>query len=250
MKASAFFMKYFIIILLLLITTFVNCQVFEVDKTESFFYLTGMTATTFSINHIDVSELNLAKIDKDDIPFFDSFSPTKHDGNLKEWSNNTIYLTMASSALIIADKNCVDNFIVLGKVLLTQDVITKFIKAASQRKRPFVYDDTVSDATKQSRNAQHSFYSGHSSTAFAAATFGYYYYSQKYGKNRWIATLLFGGASATAYLRVASAQHFPSDVVVGAIAGSAISYGICKYHQSDNFNVSISLNKINFCYEF
>ncbi|MBT3168877.1 MAG: phosphatase PAP2 family protein [Candidatus Cloacimonetes bacterium] len=243
-------MKYLILILLLSFSTFVHCQVFEVDKTESFFYLAGMTATTFSINHIDVSALNLAKIDKNDIPFFDSSSPTKYDGNLKEWSNNTIYLTMASSAFIIADKNFVDNFIILGKVLLTQDVITKLSKAATHRKRPFVYDNTVSDATKQSRNAQHSFYSGHSSTAFAAATFGYYYYSQKYGKNAWIATLLFGGASATAYLRVASAQHFPSDVTIGAIAGSAISYGICKYHQSDNFNVSVSLNQVNFCYEF
>ena len=90
----------------------------------------------------------------------------------------------------------------------------------------------------------------HSSTVFAAATCGYYYYFQKYGNNILIGSLLFGSASATAILRVAAAQHFPSDVIVGAVVGSGISYVICKYHQDKKLKLSFGYNSVDISYRF
>jgi len=57
-------------------------------------------------------------------------------------------------------------------------------------------------------------------------------------------------ASASAILRVASAQHFPSDVIVGAIIGSGISYAICKFHHNKKVKLSIGINSVDISYKF
>jgi len=68
--------------------------------------------------------------------------------------------------------------------------------------------------------------------------------------NLLIGSLLFGSASATAILRVAAAQHFPSDVLVGAVVGSGISYVICKYHQNMKLKLSFGFNSVEISYRF
>jgi membrane-associated phospholipid phosphatase len=134
--------------------------------------------------------------------------------------------------------------------MLAQSAICKWTKTFSHRFRPFVYDDAISLTKKVQRNSQHSFYSMHSSTVFSAATCGYFYYYQNYGHNILAGSLLFGSASATAILRVASAQHFPSDVIVGAVVGSSISYLICKYHHNKKLKLSFGFNSVDISYKF
>jgi len=199
----------------------------------------------------ELNENDINSLSKNDVPFFDGIAFRPYSAKLKDWSDYTIYLTIGSTVFLVYDKSYFkDNLIVLGEILLTQSAIGKWTKTLTHRKRPFVYDENISLEKKFARNSQHSFYSMHSSTAFAAATFGYYYYLDNYGKNYFIASLLFGSATATAYLRVASANHFPSDVVVGAIVGSGISYLICKYHHSAKIDWSFGINNIKVSYRF
>ncbi len=250
-------MKTIIILFFIFIFLPLSAQTFEVNKLKSFFFISSALAIDLSNNYFDrqviepFSEEEISNLSKDDIPFFDrwiSFSP---DAKLKDWSDYSVYLTIGSTIYLVYDEEYIlDNLIVYSEILITQSAIAKWIKTITRRKRPFVYDNDVSPGKKQARNSQHSFYAMHSSTAFASATFGYYYYYDNYGANLPIAVLLFGSATVTAALRVASAQHFPSDAVMGAIIGSGISYFICKYHHSEKISVNFNFESIDLSYRF
>jgi membrane-associated phospholipid phosphatase len=79
-----------------------------------------------------------------------------------------------------------------------------------------------------------SFYSGHTSTAFAMATAYGYLFTARHPRSKWIAPVWILGyayASTTGVLRVAAGKHFWSDVIVGAIAGTAVGLAIPAAHR-------------------
>lgn len=250
-------MKKSIIILIIISAVSLKAQTFQVNKLESLIFMSSALAIDLSNNYFDrqiiepLSEEEIRNLSKDDIPFFDRWIPFSPDAKLKDWSDYSVYLTIVSTFFLVYDEEYfLDNLMVYSEILITQSAVAKWTKTITRRKRPFVYDNDVSLEKQQQRNSQHSFYTMHSSTAFASATFGYYYYYDNYGANLPVAVLLFGSATATAALRVASAQHFPSDAVMGAIIGSGISYFICKYHHSEKISVNFNFESINLSYRF
>jgi hypothetical protein len=78
-----------------------------------------------------------------------------------------------------------------------------------------------------------SFYSGHSSTAFAAAVSGAYLFAEGTRDPEaryllWASEI--GLAAASAMLRVRAGKHYYSDVVVGALVGAGIGIGVPLIH--------------------
>lgn len=249
---------YFIIIILL-IPLILYSYIFSVDKLESLAFLTSALTIDLSNNYFDrqlietPSDLELEALNSDDIPFFDSFGLQPYSKNLKDLSDYAAYITIGSTMFYIYENDkriLLDNLIVFSEILIAQSAIAKWTKTLTHRYRPFVYDDEISNLKKKQRNSQHSFFSMHSSTAFAAATYGYYYYYKNYGNNLFIGSLLFGSAGATAALRVAAGQHFPSDVFIGGLVGSGISYLICKYHHEKNTRITFDHNSIEISFKF
>ncbi len=245
--------------LILLIPILLNSYIFEVDTTESLIFFSSVLALDLSNNYFDrqlikaPTELELNALSQDDVPFFDKIAFQPYSSTLKGYSNYAAYLATGSTIYCLYESDrrvLLNNLLVFSEIMIVQSAIVKWTKTLTHRYRPFVYDEDVSYSKKKQRNSQHSFYSMHSSTVFASATCGYYYYFQKYGHNILIGSLLFGTAGATAILRVAAAQHFPSDVVVGAIVGSGISYVICKYHQNKKLKLSFGYDSIDISYRF
>jgi membrane-associated phospholipid phosphatase len=114
------------------------------------------------------------------------------------------------------------------------------MKYAVRRPRPYTYNPerAIRERYDCSRttDACLSFYSGHSSTAFAAAFSGVLLTNETVAMSAgyralWWGVML-GGASATAQLRVRAGKHFYSDVVVGALVGSAIGIMVPRIHGS------------------
>ena len=95
--------------------------------------------------------------------------------------------------------------------------ITQVSKALIGRERPIMYTDLALEAASETNN-QRSMWSGHTATAFAFAT-GYWLNNPDGDLLPKLAAL--AAAAGVGALRVVSAKHFPSDVVVGAIAGTA-----------------------------
>jgi hypothetical protein len=230
-------MKKLTFFLLIFIPVYLFSQTFQIDYRKSCLYLGGVLALDLFNNYYDrnnnfsLNESEIAKILKSNIPAFDRIALRPMSKNMKDYSDYAVYFTVSSALVLTFDKNeFITNGLVFSEILLTQSMICKWTKTITLRKRPYVYDDNVSLAKKQQRNSQHSFYSSHSSTAFSAATYAYFYHTKKNGKNVPLAIFLYGSATATAVFRVLAANHFPSDVVVGALMGTGISYLICEFH--------------------
>ena len=246
-------------IFILLIPLLLNSYIFKVDKIESLIFISSALTLDLSNNYFDrqlieaPTDLELDALDEDDVPFFDRIGFQPYSAILKDFSDYAAYLAIGSTLFCLYENDnevLLNNLLVFSEIMIAQSAIAKWTKTFSQRYRPYVYDEDVSYDRKKQRNSQHSFYSMHSSTVFAAVTSGYYYYSNNYGHNILIGSLLFGSASATAILRVAAAQHFPSDVIVGAIVGSGISYAICTYHQNKKLKLSFGFDSVDISYKF
>ena len=106
------------------------------------------------------------------------------------------------------------------------------LKYTIKRIRPFKTLENVNTFNSENLDS-YSFPSGHATSAFTLATI----LSLKYQKKE-IAVPLFLWASAIGYARIYNGVHYPSDVIAGAILGSATSYIIYK-----NQNLIFNLNK-------
>jgi membrane-associated phospholipid phosphatase len=110
-------------------------------------------------------------------------------------------------------------------IALNVNQITKF---AFARERPEVHFRSATDrAALRSTEDNLSFYSGHTTFAFALAASTATVASMRRYRLApvvWVAGMLL--ASTTGYLRIAADKHYATDVITGAVAGTAIGVGI------------------------
>ena len=90
-------------------------------------------------------------------------------------------------------------------------------KAIINRNRPVLYSEDAIEA-RESVNSHRSMYSGHTSVSFALGTSYFLSMSHKKGLARSWPLI---SSAAIGAMRLAAAKHFPTDVVVGAVLGSA-----------------------------
>jgi len=116
-------------------------------------------------------------------------------------------------------------------------------KGGIERFRPFVYNPNVPLDKKLSGDAKMSFFSNHTMAAFASAVFISTVYSDYNPDSEWKLYIWAGSllsASIIGYLRYESGMHFPTDILVGAAAGSIVGYAIPWLHREGNKSVSIT----------
>jgi membrane-associated phospholipid phosphatase len=134
--------------------------------------------------------------------------------------------------------------VMYGETMEWFGAATMIAKGTVQRIRPYVYNPNVSMDEKYSLEAQESFFSAHSTIAFASAVFVSTVYSEYYPDSKWKPYIWTGSllaASAVGYLRYAAGQHYPSDILVGAIVGSAIGYTIPWLHKTHFDNTKVDM---------
>ena len=133
-------------------------------------------------------------------------------------------LTAISSTYYMNDMNGLKSFL---KSYIVTTSITHILKHTTQKLRP--------DGTDYL-----SFPSGHTSSAFAGASFIHFRYGLKYS------IPLYFLASFTGYSRVYANKHYIEDVVIGASLAMLSSwYFTTPYNKKYSFNVSYNqLNKM------
>jgi membrane-associated phospholipid phosphatase len=134
------------------------------------------------------------------------------------------------------------SFEVLGSLAIAS-ATTEILKKIVQRPRPYNTDLTV--YPDQIDNG-YSFPSGHTTVAFSTAA------SISIITKKWyIAVPAFALASATAYSRLYLGQHYPSDVFVGAVIGTASAFASHWLLKQVSWQVTLSKKDFAvFCFGF
>jgi membrane-associated phospholipid phosphatase len=121
-------------------------------------------------------------------------------------------------------------------------ILPAFGKGTVNRIRPFVYNPDAPMDRKTTSDARKAFFSRHTSVAFASAVFvstiyGDYHPGSAAGRCLWAGSLL--AAAAVGAMRYESGEHFPTDIVAGAVAGSAAGYIIPRIHRAGGERLSL-----------
>lgn len=223
---------------------------FKLDITrEALLYgggtVAGITALALlsKLRPLSIDEVNT--LDPADVNSFDrsAIGPKREE-------NTGDFLLFASYALplsFLAFKGTRNDFpellLMYGEVLVVTGSLNGIVKGIIKRTRPYAYSNETPIEKRTSSEARVSFYSGHTSvtaaiTFFTANVFTTYISDKTTQILIWSAAILY--PAVTAYLRVDSANHFPTDVIVGYIVGAGVGYLIPELHKVQNAkNISL-----------
>ena len=113
------------------------------------------------------------------------------------------------------------------ETLLSANAIKEALKINILRVRPYMYFDNYDSTAIKYHDFEFSFPSGHTLNAFAGATFLTYTFCKYYPNTVWripVIATSYAIAIGTGILRMASGNHFFTDVLAGAAIGSACGF--------------------------
>ncbi len=181
-------------------------------------------------------------LSREDVNHFDRSATYNYSESADLASDILVNICAAAPALLIATDNNIRSdwktvSLMYLEMFVLADNLPDIAKALSGRLRPFVYNPEVPLEKKlESTSARRSFFSGHTTMAFAGAVLTARMYSDYYPESKWdpyLTTGLLTTAGLVGYYRYAAGAHYPSDVLVGAVVGSAIGYFIPVLHRSN-----------------
>lgn len=249
-------MKKAIIILFLLSTVFVS----EAQKRDT-------TLFKQVVNHslIDVKEYAISPIhwDKKDWLVFSGFavttgaliawgdqsiydfSNTLHTTSLDKLSNaiepigNTYaYIVMGGTLLggiIKKDNYATETAAIAFESFLFSSIVNRTVKTLAGRARPNYYNDTnahqwYGPLIENPIKNHVSFFSGHTTVTFSIASV----YAYRYNDIKWIPYLAYGLATIGGLQRIYDNRHWASDVLTGAVFGTATGIFLCKQWENNS----------------
>lgn len=126
-----------------------------------------------------------------------------------------------------------DDALIISRSILVSGAVQEGVRLLTQRPRPRLYGLEENDPALVDHEEYLSFYSGHTTTAFAAGMSYATIYASRHPteSSRW---MVYGGAVAVGttvgILRIQAGSHFPTDVILGAVMGSAFGIAIPRLH--------------------
>jgi membrane-associated phospholipid phosphatase len=129
-----------------------------------------------------------------------------------------------------ASQGWVDLLIVAEAATLAAN-LNQLVKYTVGRQRPFVHYRNYPEPDRAPDPDDNvSFYSGHTSLAFSLATAAGTVSSMRgYRSAPWVWGIGLGLAAGVGWLRVAGDKHYLTDVLVGAVAGSALGIAVPRW---------------------
>ncbi len=237
------FLKYIALSILLFATAFPQHYILK-NNNEVIHIGSGLGGSALSlilkhnVSPLSVSEIN--NLDKNSINAFDRGAISNWSSSAGTLSNAGLAFTFISPAILMLGKAVQDESLTIGtmyfETMLYATALNQITKAIVSRNRPFTYNANAPLGDKQSTDARMSFYSGHTTAAFASAVFLSTVFCEIYPSSEWkpaVIGLSIASAAATGYYRYKAGMHFPSDIIAAAIIGSAIGYIIPQIHKTD-----------------
>ena len=190
----------------------------------------------------DVQGLN-----KNDIPFFDRWAIYPYDKNLDKISYYPFYASIPLPFLFfLSNEQTSKDFFKLSFLYWETLSIMGLLGTSStyfiDRYRPYTYTDQTPMDVRTNKVARNSFFSGHIEMIAAPTFLIAKVYSDYYPESnmKWA---YYGFAititTVTSYMRLKSGEHFPSDIVLGAVVGALAGILVPEYHKNHNSDLSI-----------
>ncbi len=187
------------------------------------------------------AQADLAVLDPAGLPAYDREAARCWSPGSAALSDVLAYGSMAAPLTMLLDDRGRDQAGTLAlmhaETLLLQGGIVALIKSAVGRTRPYAYnpDPRIPADLRTSRTTLRSFPSGHTASAFASLVFLATVHGELHPDSRargWVWGGCAATATATAWLRVRSGRHFPSDVAAGALIGAAVGWLVPRLHDA------------------
>lgn len=167
-------------------------------------------------------------LDKNNIPAFDRWAAGKHNDALDKFSYYPFYAAMPLPLVLLADSKIAKNAGTVGMLYLEAFAYTGVTYTGSvyfvDRFRPDVYNTSLDLNYRKNGNFRNSFYAGHVALVATSTFFIAKVYSDYHPHSPWN-WVMYGGATAAtlgmSYIRLEAGKHFPSDILIGAIIGTA-----------------------------
>jgi membrane-associated phospholipid phosphatase len=174
--------------------------------------------------------------DPSKIPFFDRIYPSNPSATLSTVGDG-LAIASAGLPLVLLFGRSGEEMLTLGVMYLeTLEIgyaLDSLLKSAVVRYRPYAYS-TTTPADFSDSEITASFPSSHATLAFSAAVFTGYIFDELNPDSNlkvWVWASGLGVATVVSVFRVASGDHFLSDVVAGGVIGAASGILVPFIHQ-------------------
>jgi len=118
----------------------------------------------------------------------------------------------------------------LASSLIAAGVISPILKLTVSRARP-----SQAESTFDRDRGGMSFPSGHATQAFAVASVIAAHYDSP-----WVKVAAYGLAGLVGLARMEQGEHFASDVLAGALIGTAVGNAVVRFHDSERLHISFA----------
>lgn len=230
-------------------------QVFQLDAKKDALIcgleLAGEISHTLYDHFVTDDEWDGRAFDKNEVNAFDRALMHSYSSSLDTAGDILVVASSAlpfcaATALLYKDSgyqtdDLLTHAVMFAETMAISHTLAHITKGLVLRTRPYMYYD-VDSSVEDDWNR--SFYSGHTTMAFAAATFSSYTFCKYFPESSYRLPFVAGSyalAAATAAIRVQAGCHFATDVIVGALTGTAIGFLIPWCHAVSSSRMQLSI---------
>lgn len=165
--------------------------------------------------------------DRGDVPAFDRWAAGTYDAGWRTASDIGVAAVLGASAVTLlaaeGPSHALNDAVVVGQSVLLANTLAIVSMMGVRRPRPFAYGTEAPLEARTDGDASLSFFSGHAAGSVAAAVSMYITFRRLNRPALAYTSLGLGLAAATfiGVTRVAAGDHFPSDVLAGAVVGAS-----------------------------
>jgi membrane-associated phospholipid phosphatase len=198
----------------------------------------GLTGFLLERKVEPLTPAEISMLNSKDVNSFDRSACNNYNSYLADISDICIYTLISAPALLFLSSDIRNDFGTVSAMYLEtmafMYALPSVLKGSVTRCRPFVYNSTAPLDKKLEADAVKSYFSGHTTVAFSSAVFistvfSDFYPDSKFKNWVWGGSLV--AAATIGYLRYAAGKHYPTDIIKGALVGSAIGYLIPAIHK-------------------
>ena len=208
-----------------------------------FLSISGLRAAAVVLDELvpypTAAQMGEGGLDRHDVPGIDRAFMHDFDYELQNLGHVLLTATMLMPLASVAGGDVADAVRIgalFGQTMLLSYGSKGALVHVFPRHRPHTYFHGTPRAYLEDDGSRKSFFSGHTSHSFAAATFSTVVFADLYPESRYrylVGVTAYGLSSAVGVSRVLAGRHFVSDVVVGAAWGSLVGWLVPHLYQQE-----------------